>query len=113
MPRPSEEGPRKRPDGHGLLHQQAHGPAIPAVCRHSSCLQIQAITQTTRQIDLVIDSFKETVADEAETVGGRSDLFQIQKSRCTSVDQFLNDERLRNFVSRRSISIRNTGTATI
>lgn len=57
-----------------------------------------AITQTTRQIDEVIDHFKTSATDEAESVASEITYYKSKIGSVTSVDQLLSDERLRNFV---------------
>ena len=57
-----------------------------------------AMVQTTRQIDTVIDSFKQSAADEAESVAVETAYYKAKIGSVTSVDQLLGDERLRNYV---------------
>ena len=57
-----------------------------------------AIVQTSRQIDTVIDSFKQSVEDEATDVAGEVAYFKSAIGSVTSVDQLLGNERMRNFV---------------
>jgi len=56
------------------------------------------IIQTKRQIDTVIDSFKQSVEDESDAVAGEVAYFKSAIGSVTSMDQLLNNERLRNFV---------------
>lgn len=56
-----------------------------------------AVTQTRRQIDSVIDSFKGAVVDESKSVADETAYFRSKIGSVTSVDQLLNDERLRNY----------------
>lgn len=56
-----------------------------------------AVTQTRRQIDEVIDNFKGTVVDEAQSVAAETTYYKSKIGAVTSVDQLLGDERLRNY----------------
>jgi hypothetical protein len=57
-----------------------------------------AVTQTTRQIDTVIDKFKGTVEAEATSVASETAYYKSKIGSVTSVDQLLNDQRLRDYV---------------
>lgn len=57
-----------------------------------------AIVQTKRQIDTVIDSFKQSVTDEADSVAGEAAYFKSAIGSITSVDQLLGNSRMREFV---------------
>ena len=57
-----------------------------------------AVAQTRRQVDTVIDSFRQTKADEAQSVAAETAYYKSRIGAVTSVDQLLGDERLRNYV---------------
>lgn len=57
-----------------------------------------AVVQTKRQIDTVIDSFKQSVTDEADAVAGEVAYFKSAIGSVTSVDQLLGNSRMRDFV---------------
>jgi hypothetical protein len=57
-----------------------------------------AVTQTKRQIESVIDSFKSAKQDEAASVAAETTYYKSKIGAVTSVDQLLGDERLRNYV---------------
>lgn len=57
-----------------------------------------AVAQTKRQVDSVIDSFKQTKVDEAESVATETAYYKSRIGSITSVDQLLGDERVRNYV---------------
>ena len=57
-----------------------------------------AVTQTQRQIDSVIDSFKSAKEAEATSVAAEATYYKANIGSVTSVDELLNNERLRNFV---------------
>jgi hypothetical protein len=57
-----------------------------------------AVTQTQRQIDTVIDKFKTTIEDEATSVAAETTYYKSKIGAVTSVDQLLNDQRLREYV---------------
>ncbi|MBX9457771.1 MAG: DUF1217 domain-containing protein [Rhizobium sp.] len=57
-----------------------------------------AVTQTKRQIEEVIDSFKGAIEDEAEGVATETANYRANIGAVTSVDQLLGNERMRNYV---------------
>jgi hypothetical protein len=57
-----------------------------------------ALAQTSRQVDTVIDKFKGTVAAEATSVASETTYYKSNIGSVTTVDQLLNNERLRNYV---------------
>lgn len=57
-----------------------------------------AITQTGRQIDTVVDKFKGVIADEATSVATETAYYKSKIGSVTSVEQLLNDQRLRDYV---------------
>jgi hypothetical protein len=57
-----------------------------------------AVTQTTRQINSVIDSFKSIKSAEATSAASEAAYYKDNIGAITSVDEFLSNDRLRNFV---------------
>jgi len=57
-----------------------------------------AVTQTGRQMDTVIDKFKASIETEATSVAAETTYYKANIGSVTSVDQLLNNERLRNYV---------------
>lgn len=56
-----------------------------------------AVTQTQRQIDSVIDSFKASKEEEATAVAAETAYFKANIGAVTTVDQLLGNERMRNY----------------
>jgi hypothetical protein len=57
-----------------------------------------AVTQTARQMDTVIDKFKDVIADEATSVAAETTYYKSKIGSVNSVEQLLNDQRLREYV---------------
>ncbi len=57
-----------------------------------------AVVQTSRQTETVIAGYKQSAEDEATAVAAETSYFKSKIGSVTSVDQLLNDQRLRNFV---------------
>jgi hypothetical protein len=57
-----------------------------------------AVTQTGRQMDTVIDKFKASIETEATSVAAETTYYKANIGAVTTVDQLLNNERLRNYV---------------
>lgn len=57
-----------------------------------------AVTQTARQIDTVINKFNEVIEDEATSVAAETAYYKSKIGAVTSVEQLLNDQRLRDYV---------------
>jgi hypothetical protein len=57
-----------------------------------------AVAQTSGQMEDVIDSYKQSIEDEAESVASENAYFKANIGSVTSVDGLLNNERLRTYV---------------
>lgn len=56
------------------------------------------LVQTPRQVDGLIETFKQTKAAEADSVAAESKYFKSRIASITSVDQLLGESRMRDFV---------------